>query len=454
MKRLRFLQRSLVLLFLSLSWIAQGQVTSKTALRAYVTNSDSSYTWELRDSILLDHVVAYQLKLTSQTWRKTSWMHELTIFIPNNLTHKEALLFVTGGSIQDDSVRFVQKDIYVDYLSDIAFKNQAVTAVLRQVPRQPLFDNLDEDALISYTFHQFQNDKDYTWPLLLPMTKSAVRAMDAVQQFVSSHTDGKVNGFVVSGASKRGWTTWLTAASGDKRVKAIAPMVIDILNMSVSVSYQQEMFGGYSIQIQDYVNLGLTETAKRQDGKELLDMVDPYSYRKQLKMPKMLILATNDEYWTADAVKNYIGEIPGKNFLSYVPNRGHSMGDKSLAFNTLNAFFAHTIQGKKYPRCDYELKESEGKIKLEIRATASLLEDVVVWEGESDSKDFRKSVFHEKSLGISGKKKFEVTLDYPSEGTFKAFHVALKYKSPTGGSYYQSTRVFVTDAHKVFPVVK
>lgn len=454
MKRLNFLQRSFLLLFLSLSWMAQGQVTSKTALRSYIANSDSSFAWELRDSILLDDVVAYQLKLTSQTWRKTPWIHELTLFIPSNLSHKEALLFVTGGSIQDDSVRFVKKDNYVDYLSEIAFKNQAVTAVLRQVPRQPLYNNLDEDALISFTFHQFQNDKDYTWPLLLPMTKSAVRAMDAIQQFVSSHTDGKVNGFVVSGASKRGWTTWLTAASGDKRVKAIAPMVIDILNMPVSVRYQQDMFGGYSIQIQDYVHLGLTETAKRPDGKELLDMVDPYSYRNQLRMPKMLILATNDEYWTADAVKNYIGDIPGKNYLSYVPNRGHSMGDKSFSFNTLNAFFAQTIQGGKYSRCDYKLNETDGKIKLEIRATASLLEDVVVWEGVSDSKDFRKSVFHERLLGISGKKKFEVTLDYPSEGSYKAFHVALKYKSPTGGSYYQSTRVFVTDAHKVFPVLQ
>ncbi|MDD4637273.1 MAG: PhoPQ-activated protein PqaA family protein [Bacteroidales bacterium] len=454
MKRLSFIQRSLVLLFLSLSWMAQGQITSKSALRSYVTNSDSSFKWELRDSILLDHVVAYQLKLTSQTWRKIPWIHELTIFIPTNLNHKEALLFVTGGSVQDDSIRFIKKDIYVDYLSDIALKNKAVTAVLRQVPRQPLYNNLDEDALISYTFHQFQSDKDYTWPLLLPMTKSAVRSMDAIQQFTSSHTKKNVTKFVVSGASKRGWTTWLTAASGDKRVKAIAPMVIDILNMPVSVRYQQEMFGGYSIQIQDYVQLGLTETANRPDGKELLDMVDPYSYRKQLKMPKMLILATNDEYWTADAVKNYIGAIPGKNYISYVHNIGHSMGDKSISFNTLNAFFAHTIKGGKYPRCDYKLKETDGKIKLEMHATASLLEDVVVWEGESDSKDFRQSVFHQKSLGISGKKKFEVTVDYPSADKFKAFHVALKYKSPTGGSYYQSTRVFVSNAHKVFPVLQ
>ena len=50
--------------------------------------------------------------------------------------------------------------------------------------------------------------------------------MDTVDAFVQSEGGRRIEKFLISGASKRGWTTWLTAAV-DVRVKAIAPMVID-----------------------------------------------------------------------------------------------------------------------------------------------------------------------------------------------------------------------------------
>lgn len=57
------------------------------------------------------------------------------------------------------------------------------------------------------------------------MVQSVVAAMDAVQSYTSSR-GREIGSFVVTGASKRGWTTWLTAAI-DERVKAIIPMVYD-----------------------------------------------------------------------------------------------------------------------------------------------------------------------------------------------------------------------------------
>ena len=51
------------------------------------------------------------------------------------------------------------------------------------------------------------------------MVKSAVRAMDAVEQCVEREWSHKVETFTVTGASKRGWTTWLTGAV-DPRVTA------------------------------------------------------------------------------------------------------------------------------------------------------------------------------------------------------------------------------------------
>lgn len=158
------------------------------------------------------------------------------------------------------------------------------------------------------------------------MVKSAVKAMDAVQEFTKLKANVMVNNFVVTGASKRGWTTWLTAAIDDSRVKAIAPMVIDMLNMPATLNYQYETYGEYSEQIDDYVKLGIPQSAPTEEGKTINDMIDPYSYRSKLTVPKMIFIGTNDEYWTIDAIKHYYDQIPGKNLIHYVPNAGHNLG--------------------------------------------------------------------------------------------------------------------------------
>ena len=62
-----------------------------------------------------------------------------------------------------------------------------ITAELRLVPNQPVVFMDDpakkprtEDDFIAYTWDKFLRTGDEKWPARLPMTKSAVRAMDAV----------------------------------------------------------------------------------------------------------------------------------------------------------------------------------------------------------------------------------------------------------------------------------
>ena len=88
---------------------------------------------------------------------------------------------------------------------------------------------------------------DDKWPLRLPMTKSAVRAMDTMTSFTASQDGGgvAVEEFVVMGGSKRGWTTWTTAAV-DHRVIAIMPVVIDLLNIEPSFKHHYEVYGRYA----------------------------------------------------------------------------------------------------------------------------------------------------------------------------------------------------------------
>jgi PhoPQ-activated pathogenicity-related protein len=425
-----------------------NEVTPENALQSYLDNGDDSFKWEIQDSTITDGARLYRILFTSQTWRDTAWNHELTVIVPDEISYNDALLFITGGSIKNGqpNIHKWDKDEIVA-LAEVAKTNKAVVSIVWQIPNQPRYKDLTEDELISFTFHNFQNDGDYSWPLLFPMTKSAIKAMDAVQEFSSKKLGSHVDHFVVTGASKRGWTTWLTGAH-DKRVKAIAPMVIDVLNMPINVEYHKVTWGDYSIQIEDYVDLGIAQKVNTPEGTKLVQMVDPYSYRSMLTMPKMLFMGTNDEYWPVDAVKNYIDSIPGDNHICYTPNAGHDLGDRQTYLAALSAFFGTAITNGTVPKCDYSVSEENGKIILKMGATADLLEDAILWSATSTDREFRDKTWTNVSLGKANLSEFTQEIDYPESG-YKAFYIDLKYKAPVSGSFTQSTRMFLTSSEKV-----
>ncbi len=430
-----------------------GQVTPATALQSYLGNGDTSYKWEIRDSLVSDQGTIFQVLLTSQRWREHTWTHQLNVIIPKEVAYDGGLLFVSSGRMQKDNPAMPEwhdlaTNSLIQDMAKIAVTNRAVAAVLRQVPNQPLYNGLVEDELISYTLHQFQQDGDYTWPLLFPMVKSAVRAMDAMQEIAASRSSKPVSRFVVSGLSKRGWTTWLTA-SQDERVEAFAPMVIDVLNMPVNLNYQVDVWNEYSPQIQDYVALGLVQDIESDRGRTLAQMIDPYAYRWLLDKPKMLFMGTNDQYWVIDAVKHYIDSIPGPDYIHYVPNEGHDLGDKKQAFQALSSFWGFTLQGKPYPVIDYKVTERKDKLKLNIKATKPRLEGAVVWSAVSEDQDFRDETWVKEDLHLAHKRKVKVTATLPESG-YKAFYVDLKYRDANGALYTQSTRVFVGDSNSFF----
>ena len=432
------------------SSFAQSEITPATALKAYINNGDKTFNWQLKESYAMGDVKAHDLLLTSQQWHEYVWTHHVTVLVPPENKFDGALLFITGGSNNKGNPNLSKReDQFLQALGEVAKKNQGIVVLLRQTPNQPLYKDLTEDALISYTLHKFKEDGDYSWPLLFPMVKSAVRAMDAVQEFSKQKLQHDLSRFVVSGASKRGWTTWLTGAA-DSRVVAMAPMVIDILNMPVNLDYQVKMWNDYSVQIEDYVKLGIPQTTHSDQGKAITAMVDPYSYRKKLTMPKLLIMGTNDEYWTVDAIKHYIDSIPGQNFVHYVPNVGHDLGDKKQALAALSAFFGATIAKRPYTKCDPELTYGKKGITLKVAATPDLLVDAILWSTNSTDTDFRDEQWEGKSLGLK-KKSPVITLSQPyASNGYRAFYLDLKYKDPNGGEYLKSTRMYVADDDEVF----
>ena len=437
----------IVFLLISIIGFSQSKITPEKALKSYINNGDKTFSWEIKDSGRLGNTKVYQVLLTSQKWRGITWRHQLTIVVPSAIQYDGAMLFIAGGSDKDEQPNWSKEDKMWPILGAIAAKNKAIVALIKQVPNQPLYDGKTEDELISYTLHQFKQDKDYSWPLLFPMVKSAVRGMDAIQEFSAKNLNQPITNFVISGASKRGWTTWLSDAIDDNRVKAIGPMVIDMLNMPKTLSYQLETYGEYSIQIEDYVKLGIPQGTDTQDGKAITAMIDPYSYREKLTVPKIIFIGTNDEYWTADAIKHYYDKIPGKNLIHYVPNAGHDLGGGKQALEALSAFFGLTLQNKEYPVSTWNVVKGKEGFEITVNAKSEDLLDAAIWGTTSADRDFRNNLWLTRQVKPQGST-VKYTIPFVKKG-FQAFYIDLKYKDPNGGSYTVSSRIFTTDTDKV-----
>jgi PhoPQ-activated pathogenicity-related protein len=341
-------------------------------LAAYVRKKDKSAAWReaRRESGFVE------LKLTSQTWQGAPWTHDLVVASPRSGTRGSgAILLITGDRAGGD----------LPYAQSLADQAGMEVAVLFEVPNQPLY-GLNEDALIAYTFGQWLQTGDNSWPLLFPMTKSAMKAMDALQEW----SGRRLKSFVVTGASKRGWTTWLTAALGDKRIKGIAPMVIDTLKMPEQLAKQREMFGGkLSEQIADYSETGLTEVLSTPQGQKLTRMVDPASYLGQVRVPVLVLVGGNDRYWTVDAHSLYWNDIRSPKLMRVIPNRGHEAGNTSEAVASV-AFFSRAALGLSkggVPRIPW----TPGGLDLAELADDRRFKGSESWVATAEGLDFRDS---------------------------------------------------------------
>lgn len=311
------------------------------------------------------------IELQSQTWRGEAWRHDLV----STGTHGETcLLYVTGGVPNDADLHEAQA---------FADRSGIPVAMLFGIPNQPLFDGRMEDDLIAYTFERFLESGDGDWPLLFPMTRAVIRAMDALEQGYGFKK------FIVAGASKRGWTTWLSAGTGDPRIVGIAPMVIDNLNFPAQMAHQLESWGRYSEEIEDYTIRDLPDRADSDLGRELVRRVDPFAYLDRIGMPILVVNGANDPYWTVDALSLYWDELPPSRRCLIVPNVGHLLGDKSQMIATVSEFVHLTTRGKSLPSVEWGT--TAGQIQPVVPPSAT----VRVWCAESPTLDFRDSEWRE-----------------------------------------------------------
>ena len=223
-----------------------------TALDEYVAAPDDAFAWRLLSSrevrplsSLGPSVTSHHISMTSQRWLNGTatscsvWTHDVVVTVPRAAAATSALgvLFIGSGDvgISEDEVYAIPETMAAQAF---AAATDLVTVAVNQVPNQsctyagdPKREARAEDANVAYTFRVFFEQhaagdprEASRWPIYLPAVKSAVRAMDAAGDFLAGGCPGATVGagdcaalrfpsaedarWLVTGASKRGWTTW------------------------------------------------------------------------------------------------------------------------------------------------------------------------------------------------------------------------------------------------------
>lgn len=406
----------------------------ETALDRYIAKPTPEYRFDVVKTIEGSGYRTRIVSMVSQQWRsarevdKPLWKHWLTITQPEPIKTSTCLLIVSGGSTTDRPPDKVDSTI-----GDVAARTGAVVAELHAVPNQPLLfagehTPRSEDDIIAYSWKKYLRTGDESWPLRLPMTKSVVRAMDTiVALFNGSGGEPAVTQFIVGGTSKRGWTTWLTPAA-DKRVIAIVPIVIDTLNVEIAALHAYRAYGFWPPALEPYEKLGIMNWLGTPQFDALVQIEDPYSYRNRITVPKLIVNATGDQYFTPDSSQFYYSGLRGEKYLRYLPNTDHSLkGAARTAAETGKAFVDSIIKATPRPQYAWQLL-SDGTIAVQ---SASKPYSVKLWQAlNPDKRDFRLETigngFTSIDLHDRGGFSYAAKVPRPPRG-FIAYFIELAY---------------------------
>jgi len=377
-----------ILIFLTTLPVEAGPRSefSQTSLDKYAHQTDESFSYDVEETEEYENYFIHKIKIISQKYLSTqevnrpAWSHWLKVIEPKTLKVNTSLLVIGAGDTDDSP------PISSDQLIKLALISGSIVSELSAVPNQPLvfkdesFERT-EDGIIAYTWKKFFSTGDPKWPARMAMTKSTIAAMDVIQDIFN---ESQVKEFVITGASKRGWATWTTAAV-DSRVKAIMPLVIDMLNIKPSFEHHWEVYGFWAPAIQDYVDLKVMDWWGSPEADELFKLVDPFSYKNRYEIPKYIINAAGDEFFIPTSSQFYYNELPGEKHLRYVPNVGHGLNGTYI-LEPLFSFYLSIINNQPRPRYKWEFL-NDGQIKFESETAP---DDVKIWWADNENaRDFR-----------------------------------------------------------------
>ncbi|XP_042308521.1 autocrine proliferation repressor protein A-like [Sceloporus undulatus] len=360
----------------------------KKALDEYVETYDSYYSYTLKKKETRLDTTIYTLNMTSLKWLNESevdrsiWWHELFIVVPKVQIMKDSCLLIPNSG-RNDGVPIPDFDYNLDDIIDVAKSTGSCAALLRQIPNQPnTFHKIpiqeckkrSADGGLSCSWWKFLNDKTAQPHTLLqfPMVKATVRAMDTITAFLLKESNRKMNvaKFTLAGISKRGWSSWLTAAV-DNRVVSFFPFLADLLNMSENLHHQYRSYCGWTFLLKPLRNTNITQQLDEPRFKEMASHIDPLEYNgRYSKQAKYISVAAGDEIFQPDDSHYYFSELTGEKLFRIIPNIGHThtlfLGQRVTLLDSLKAFYVSTMQNLRRPQVSWNRMEtnSSGIIHL------------------------------------------------------------------------------------------
>lgn len=357
-------------------------VTPGTPLDSYLRATDGSTRWDTAAVRTDADGTLFDLRLVSQRWQGIEWEHHLLLYVPGDLPYPDAALLVLRDGSPGDADRGA--------LRTISRATGTSSAMLFHLPNQPLLGGREEDALLAHTYSRFLHTGDASWPLLFPMVRSVVSAMDVMQALSGAEGRQRIDRYVVAGHSKRGHTAWLSGAA-DPRVAGVIALAIDVLNSPAQIAHHQEVAGEISASSQVFEET--IQAAGTPRGRCLIEMIDPYTYRARLAEPKLIVLGTNDDYTPTDALNLYWDGLPGPKSVLYLPNTTHAGVNSHLDVNPTAFAFVRAVAARSaMPEMTWTLTQRDGVAELRVTAS-SPVRAARVWTSTSATRDFRPSTW-------------------------------------------------------------
>ena len=436
-----------------------SQVVWAQPMAAYLAEQDEAFHWQHYHSDegwLADH---HFLLVTSQRWLQADqvdqplWQHEVTVSVPRGgvcpgreRDDRTALVLISGGERPGETLRTSPGSMATGL--SLLFCRPVVE--VRQVPNQPLRftgESVDrkEDSLLARSMSLAVSDPQGQWPLHNAMVKAVIRSLDSVQAFSKEQPGlGVIEDFALLGSSKRGWTAWLVAAH-DPRIRALVPVSIDMLNLGQQFDHQYASYGEYTPALKAFRAEGIDCLIRTVSGRAMLDQVDPWAYRQQLALPKLVINASGDPYFVSDSWRFYFSGLAGDNWLRYTPNTGHSQGD-GLARVTRLAQIANWLDQILAGQTPPSLSASASGDVLEVR-TSEAAREVVLWQAVNpQARDFRLATFGARwmpqSLQPDDDGVYRVRLDTPPQG-YRGVFVEARF----GGWLGAQQQIYTSGVH-------